>query len=412
MNRLPAALLLLVVLHAYAQTTPSPFAQVQALVSERYISPVGKDIAAWLESTRSRFERECALECPKSKSIPLLRDALAELDDPHAFLTWPLPLEGSEARPLGSPLQENTYDFNAVISPNVVVTHVQPDGVSDRAGLRVGDVIGQLNDQVLPPDRLFVELGRAEAAGQTIRVTVLRGQTKQTLRLSTRSGITFLPPKVLDARTGPVVLVIPHFGGLGIADRAVHDAVAEITGLGTTQLIIDLRRSTGGTPYATANAAGAFVERTAWVVRDKANRTSFHSFARGQIVDQSPNTQGMKVESAFRNPSFFTGRVCVLVGSHTFSSGENFVLLLQRSSRAHVVGDRTFGGAGVVNNFFDLILGPSLSLTTHLMFFDDGTRVPSRVTPDQIVKLDVEGLTRGRDNQLEACKTWLRSAGN
>jgi C-terminal processing protease CtpA/Prc len=398
------------VLQVHAQTTPTPFDQVRALISSRYVSPSGYDVPAWLERTSARFAQECTNDCPRAKSIPLLRDALAELGDPHAFFSWPPPLEGGSGLPLGAPLQGNTYDFDArTAASGVVVTYVQPSGTAIRAGLRVGDIIKRLDNQTLSPERLLEELGRAEASGRFIQVVVLRAQKEQSLRLETRADTNFLQPALVSTDKSLPVLQIPYLTGLGIADRAIHDAVHEINRQEATKIVLDLRHNNGGTPYATANAAGAFIERSVWQLRDKENASWRHSFERGRIMDNSPRTQGRTLEDTFLNPAFFKGQVCVLVGPHTFSSGENFALLLQRFGHARIIGEPTFGGAGAGNNFFELTLGPELSLTTHLMFFEDGTRLPAKVTPDQIVPLDVDGLARGRDNQLEACRTWLQS---
>jgi carboxyl-terminal processing protease len=412
MKRVFGVFLLLITLQAYAQSTLAPFDQVRMLVSDRYVSPNGYDVPAWLERTSARFARECASDCPRAKSILLLRNALAELGDPHAIFSWPLSSGGGQALPLGSPFQGNTYDFDArTAASGVVVTFVQLDGPSERAGLRVGDVIKRLDNQALLPGRLLEELGQSESAGKTIEVVIVRAQKEQSLRLETQIGTSFVPPKMININPNTPILQVSDLSGLGIADRAVHDAVHEITRQGATRIVLDLRHNNGGTPYATANAAGAFIERSVWQLRDKENSSWRHSFERGKITDVSPTTQGELLEDTFPNPAFFKGQVCVLVGPRTFSSGENFVLLLQRFGHARIIGEPTLGGAGAGNNFFSLDIGLQLSLTTHLMFFEDGTRLPAKVTPDQIVPLDVEGLTQGRDNQLEACRTWLQSQG-
>ena len=409
MKRALGALLALIGVCSSAQTVSNPFDQVGTLVSTRYLSPSGYDVAAWLERTSARFARECASECLRATSIPLLRKALDELADPHAIVSWPSALEGGQALSLGSPFQENAFDFDAqTAASGVVVTFIQPDGPADRAGLRVGDVIKSIEGQTLPSERLLEDLGRAEALGRAINVSISRDQRAYSLRLGTRSGTAFLAPKVDGGDARVPILKIPDLSGLGVADRAVHDAVHEINRRGATKVVLDLRHIDGGTPYATANAAGAFIEKSVWQLRDKANASWRHAYERGRITDVSPTTQGKLIEDTLPNPAFFKGQVCVLVGSHTFSSGENFALLLQRFGHARIVGEPTLGGAGAVNNLFDLIIGPKLSLTTHLMFFEDGSRVPTKVTPDEVIPLDVEALTRGRDNQLEACRAWLR----
>jgi C-terminal processing protease CtpA/Prc len=405
MKRMCITVLLLLALHAQAQQNYE-FEQVKKIIMERYVSPVGQDVTAWAKRASATFARECLKECPKTVSIPLLRKLLAELSDPHAFISWPLSLEGGEARPFGSPLQGNTYDFEATVSTSgVVVTSVLPKGTADRAGLRLGDVIKVLNGQALAPDRLFVELGKAEADRASIEVSLRRGQQ---IRIEPRSRTNFVFPLLSPEGQSPGILSLPDLMGLNAADRAVHDAVHAINKRSETQLIIDLRQNVGGSPWATANAAGAFIQKTAWQLRDKKNQLLFHSFERGNIVDISPETQGKVEKDQFKNPAFFKGNVCVLIDNTTFSSGENFALLLQRYSNAHIVGETTYGGAGATNNFYPLFLGPIFSFTTHLMYFEDGTRLPTKVTPDQVIPLDVEGIIQGRDNQLEACQTWLK----
>jgi C-terminal processing protease CtpA/Prc len=394
-------------LHAQAQQASYEFEQIRNIITERYVSPVGRDVAAWVKRASATFARECPKGCPKATSIPLIRKLLAELGDPHAFISWPVSLEGGEARPLGSPIQENAYDFEAAVSTSgLVVTSVLPKGMSDRAGLRTGDVIERLDGQTLAPDRLLAELGRAEANRNSVEVFLRRGQQ---LRVEPRSRTNFVFPVLSPEGQSPSILSLPDLMGLDVADRAVHDAVHAASKRGETKLIIDLRQNVGGDPWSTANAAGAFIQKTAWQLRDKRNQLWFHSFERGKIVDISPDTQEKIEEDQFKNSAFFSGKLCVLVDKTTFSSGENFALLLQKYSNAHIVGETTYGGAGAGNNVLPLFLGPTLSFTTHLMYYEDGSRVPSQVTPNQVVPLDVEGIVQGRDNQLEACQTWLKS---
>jgi C-terminal processing protease CtpA/Prc len=393
-------------LHAQAQQASFEWNQIKDLFSDRYLSPTNQNVNTWVKQATQAYAQKCPDGCSKAESLPLLRQLLTELNDPHVFFSWPVSLEGGAARPLGSPLQDNTFDFEASVSASgLVVTLVLPKGVSDRVGLRPGDVIERINNQAMSPERLLSALSLAEAARDPVEISLRRGQK---IRLDIRSRTNFTPPVLsLEDQSSPV-LYLPDLTGLDIADRAVHDAVHNINKQGKTQLIIDLRQNIGGGPWVTANAAGAFVKKTAWQLRDKKNQFWVHSFERGKIFDIDPDTQGKAEEDQFENPAFFSGKVCVLVDQSTFSNGENFALLLQKYGGAWVVGTATHGGAGAGNNRFALFLGPNLSLTTHLMYFEDGTRVPTQVTPDQVIPLDVEGVVQGRDNQLEACQTWLK----
>jgi C-terminal processing protease CtpA/Prc len=394
-------------LHAQAQQASYEWNEIKSLFTEKYVSPVNHDMTAWIKRADQTFQQECSKTCPRAKSIPLVRKLLAELNDPHAYFSWPLPLEGSVARPLGSPIQDYTFDFEAAVSSSgLVVTAVLPNGVSNREGLRLGDVIERIDDQAMPSERLLNELSLAEAARKPIEVLVRRGQK---IVLEARALTSFTPPVLSEAGQRPAVLHISDLTGLDVADRTIHNAIHTVNQRGETQLIIDLRQNIGGNPWATANAAGAFARKTAWQLKDKQNQYWMHSFERGKIFDVDPDTQGKAEEDRFENPAFFLGKVCVLVDQSTFSNGENFALLLQKYGKAHIVGTTTYGGAGAGNNRFGLLLGPSLSLTTHLMYYEDGTRVPTHVTPNQVVPLDVEGIVQGRDNQLEACQTWLKS---
>ncbi len=312
MKHILGAVLLILSLQVKAQTATTPLDPALAIISERYVSPVGYDIPAWLERTRTRAARECGSDCPKEKSVAILTEAMAELGDPHA--------------------------------------HVYETGSNS-----------------LP-----------------------------------------MQPAIITAGDTPVLL-ISDITGLGVADRAVHNAVHELNRRGATRVIIDLRGNSGGSPFATANAAGAFIQRTGWRLTDKDGQAWWGSFERGQIKYGSPKTDGKEETETFLDPAFFTGQVCVLVGPRTFSGGEAFALLFQRFKRAHIVGEPTGGGAGATANFFNLRLGVKLSLTTHLMYYEDGTRLPTRVTPDEIVLLDSEGVKKGRDNQIEACQVWLKA---
>jgi S1-C subfamily serine protease len=64
------------------------------------------------------------------------------------------------------------------------VESVVPGGPADRAGIRAGDIIIAIGDKPITQQTTFTEALFAQAPGQTVAVTVRRGNNEQTFQVT------------------------------------------------------------------------------------------------------------------------------------------------------------------------------------------------------------------------------------
>ncbi|MBD3402569.1 hypothetical protein GF420_06715 [candidate division GN15 bacterium] len=101
----------------------------------------------------------------------------------------------------------------------------------------------------------------------------------------------------------------------------------------------------------------------------------------------------------------FTGPVVVLIGPHTFSAAEDFVVPLDYSDRAILVGDTTAGSTGQPLSML-LPGGGTFRVCTKRDVYPDGRDfVGVGIAPDVHVALTHDDLVAGRDAALEKALT-------
>ena len=67
------------------------------------------------------------------------------------------------------------------VSPSALTwPRLRPDSAADKAGIKVGDVITKFNDLAIGDPNQLTAAVREQAAGATVKVTVLRGGQEQT----------------------------------------------------------------------------------------------------------------------------------------------------------------------------------------------------------------------------------------
>jgi carboxyl-terminal processing protease len=287
------------------------------------------------------------------------------------------------------------------------VTHVQEGSSAAQKGVRVGDKITRAGSSQ-NPTQLEALLARAEIEGKSIAVTVRDGQGRERAILLEPNRA---PWKVtLEVRSdGVAVLRVPSISASNQDAEAIHAAVHRALEAKATKLVLDLRHAEGGTPFATASAAGAFLERVPLSLVNKAGVRWTYLFQNGDSTLERSDQPGKRETDQLAKPALWKGPLVIVVSECTVSAGENLALLLQNAGRAKVVGEPTRGGAGVGANLFNLSSGARLLVATHLHLTPDGKRYPTRVSPDLEVAANLEALGKGQDVVLEAA---LKLSGN
>ena len=235
-----------------------------------------------------------------------------------------------------------------IVSDTIVVVKPSPDGPSDKAGIRTGDRIVEVNGEPVTgidisskgvTDRL---LG---VKGSKVHLVIYRpGDHKKFDIELNRASIqqpTVDAYYMIDSKTGYIKL--SRFGS--DSHKEVVTALNALKDEGMVQLVFDLQGNPGGYMVAAEKIADEFIPDKRLIVSQKGNHGKFDdefSASGDGLFEQKP--------------------VVVLIDEYSASASEIVAGALQDNDRALIVGRRSFG-KGLVQLPITLNDGSELRLT-------------------------------------------------
>ena len=310
--------------------------------------------------------------------IPLL---VRELD-PHSVY-----IPASEMAELNEPL-EGEFDGIGVVfnmaTDTVIVLNVIPQGPSDKAGVKAGDRIIEIDDSLVA--------GRRIPQNQIVKR--LRGPrgSKVTLGLE-RQGISDLVHVEVERGVIPIKSVESSFriaDGIGYIKlgqfaRTTHEelrrALAELRSEGVGKLIFDLRGNSGGYLDQAIGVANEFLHEGQLIVYTEDRR---HRQLR-EYADGTGSAQEMEV--------------VVLIDEGSASSSEILAGALQDNDRGTIVGRRSFG-KGLVQRQIPYADGSALRLTTARYYTPTGRSIQKPYTIGDDASYEEDLVNRYRNNEF------------
>jgi carboxyl-terminal processing protease len=235
----------------------------------------------------------------------------------------------------------------------VIVVSVISGGPADRAGIRSGDAILEVDGQPvsgLDPAEVAPRV-RGEA-GTTVVVAVERPSTGEQLEFSiVREELRFPAASwTMVPGTDIALLRLVQFSTGSAAElRGARD---EAAAAGATSFILDLRSNPGGFIAEAVDTASLFLSQRQVYIRELAD---------GQRIPALTNDAVPATESP----------VVVLIDEGTASSAEIVSAALKSAGRAELVGETTFG-TGTVLLTFDLPDGSAIRLAVERWLTPDG----------------------------------------
>jgi carboxyl-terminal processing protease len=244
-----------------------------------------------------------------------------------------------------------------------------PDSPADKAGIRAGDVILEVDGEPTS------EMSLAEAVlkvrgtlGTPVTLLVLHeGETEPVEIEIVRAEIN-LPSVRFEMMDDIAYINITYFSDRTSAE--LYPPMASIAQETVSGIILDLRSNPGGLLDAVVDVASYFLEKDSViiVVDNKGERTTFTVESEGPITTNLP--------------------LVVLVDSYSASGSEVLAGALRDNGRAVIAGTTTYG-KGSVNAMFQLSDGSAIYLTTARWLTPNGDLIEGKgLQPDYELNLE------------------------
>ena len=249
---------------------------------------------------------------------------------------------------------------------SIVVVAPIEGSPAERAGVRAGDVLVEVDGVAVQPGKLDAAIDRMRGlSGSSVRLILARKNEPEPLRFDLERSevhVRTVRSEPLPGRYGYVR--ISHFsdstpGDFDAAVLALQSAESPLRGL-----VLDLRNNPGGVLESAVGVADSILES-------------------GMIVRADGRTAESRFELDATEGDLLAGApVVVLVDRGSASGAEIVAGALRDHGRATLMGERTFG-KGSVQTVMPLSNGEALKLTTSRYFTPSGRSIQERgIEPD------------------------------
>ena len=331
-----------------------------------------------LSLIENRYVDSVSMDSLAEHVIPML---VAELD-PHSVY-----IPASEMQELNEPL-EGEFDGIGVVfnmaTDTVIVLNVIPQGPSDRAGVKAGDRIVEIDDSLVA--------GRRVPQNEIMKR--LRGPRGSMVRLGLeRQGIAGLVDVEVERGVIPIRSVESAFrivDGIGYirlgqfartTSAEIRGALDTLRAQGISKLIFDLRGNSGGYLDQAILVANEFLHEGQLIVYTEDRH---HEQVR-EYADGTGSAQDMEV--------------AVLIDEASASSSEILAGALQDNDRGTIIGRRSFG-KGLVQQQIPYADGSALRLTTARYYTPTGRSIQKPYTIGDEAGYEEDIWNRYRNNEF------------
>ncbi|TVZ56205.1 carboxyl-terminal processing protease [Lutibacter sp. Hel_I_33_5] len=235
----------------------------------------------------------------------------------------------------------------------ITISEIYKEYPADKAGLKVGDLITEVNGQSLKGlerDQLSMQLKGNPKKPLNLKVNRLGKTVDFNLALDkiTVNPVPFFD--MINEDTGYIVLT--RFNAK--ASKEVKKAFKSLKDKGMKKLVFDLRSNPGGSLFESINISNFFLPKGSLIVTTK-----------GKIKKMTKTYKGNKEPLDLEIP------IVVLINGRSASASEIVSGSLQDYDRAVVLGERSFG-KGLVQRYFPLTYGTQAKITISKYYTPSG----------------------------------------
>ena len=235
----------------------------------------------------------------------------------------------------------------------ITIAEVYEGFAGDKAGLKAGDIITNVNGQELKGlERAQLSMMLKGSPNKALSLKINRDGTSKNINLKLDKIVVNPVPfaEMIDAETGYIVLT--RFNAK--ASSEVKKAITALKEKGMKKIVLDLRSNPGGSLYESINIVNFFVPKGSKIVETK-----------GKTKKVSRTYRGNKEPLDLEIP------IVILINGRSASASEIVSGALQDYDRAVVLGERSFG-KGLVQRYFKLSYGTQLKATISKYYTPSG----------------------------------------
>lgn len=234
----------------------------------------------------------------------------------------------------------------------VIIKEIFKDYAADKAGLKAGDIITQIEDVVLKDYKDNASNLLKGSKDKKISIKYLRqGKSFQTEISLDEVDIKAVPYYQLIGKDVGYIVMQTFNAKITQETKA---AIVDLKSQGATKLILDLRNNPGGLLNEAVNICNLFVPKNEIIVTTKSK------------IDKHNNTYRTRFD-----PLDLDIPVVVLINERSASASEIVAGGLQDLDRAVVIGNRSFG-KGLVQRPVDLPYGTQVKITISRYYTPSG----------------------------------------
>lgn len=290
-----------------------------------------------------------------------IRGMLSALDDPYAALLTPEQFEIESQDIKG--FFEGIGASVGLRDGQIVILAPMPDTPAEKAGIRPGDVILEIEGESTEGITLLEAVRKIRGEkGTSVLLLVLHRDSSEPALISIVRGVIPLESVRLLIQVGQIGH-LRVFSFTGTTEKELVDALERFERSQGVGLVLDLRNNPGGLLSSVVNVASEFID---------GGLVLFQVDAQDKRTDWEVKDGG----SALDIP------MVVLVNEFSASASEVFVGAMMDHDRATVLGTTTFG-KGSVNNIWPLSDGSGVNFTIARWFTPSGIQIEGEgIDPD------------------------------